>query len=181
MKKILSIIIAIVLTFCLSLSVFATGTKSSTVNIQVKPTTMNVTVPSSMPFVFNEDGTNTYPNNITITNNSTISNIYLAKVEMNGSSTGWKLLKDTYDVTNLSVNEKATIFKMGLSGALHTVTPSTDKATTGVATWTQSEFTIKSKETKTLAFDIKRGSFTDSTAQSVAYNITMTYNFCTYA
>ena len=47
---------------------------STTVKIETKSTYMNVTVPTSIEFVFNEDGTNTLPTNFVITNNSPMWN-----------------------------------------------------------------------------------------------------------
>jgi hypothetical protein len=179
MKKILSTLTALLLIMLLPISVLA-AEQNAAVNIEVKPTQMKVTVPTTMLFVFNEDGSNQYPNNITITNGSSISNIYLSQVDMDGTDHGWKLLKDSYDVKNLSVNEKAVTFKMGLVDDLRTVDPSNDKEATGSATWTQSEFTIPAGETKTLKFEIERGSFTDTIAADTAYDVVMTYEFCKY-
>ena len=64
---------------------------SADVNIEVKATTMDnvsVTVPTTLPIVFNEDGTNTLPSNWTIENISSIAGVHLSAVDMNANSSG---------------------------------------------------------------------------------------------
>ena len=90
-----------------------THAASSDVNIEVKATTMDnvsVTVPTSIPIVFNADGTNTLPTNWTIENISTIAGIHLSQIDMDAKSSGWKLLADSQDVKTLSKDKKSIKF-----------------------------------------------------------------------
>ena len=84
MKKI-KVLLATLLSVTVVLgAVVPTYAASSDVNIEVKATSMDnvsVTVPTSIPIVFNADGSNTLPTNWTIENLSAIAGIHLSQID----------------------------------------------------------------------------------------------------
>ena len=154
---------------------------SSTVDIEVKATDMDnvsVTVPSSIPIIFNADGSNTLPTNWTIENKSTIAGIHLAKIEMNAGTSGWKLLGGSSNVKEMSVNTKSIRFSVGLEGNLKLVAPTNgDEDATGSVTYGNANIAIPSGETKNLTFHVERGAFTNSEASAKAFDMVLTFNF----
>ena len=79
-NKIVAAILSVVVIMGAAIPVNAASTD---VNIEVKATAMDnvsVTVPTVLPIVFNEDGTNTLPSNWTIENISSIAGIHLRNV-----------------------------------------------------------------------------------------------------
>lgn len=79
-QKVLAAILSVVVIMGAAIPVNAASTD---VNIEVKETTMDnvsVTVPTTVPIVFNEDGTNTLPSNWTIENISSIAGIHLSTI-----------------------------------------------------------------------------------------------------
>lgn len=154
---------------------------SSDVKIEVKETTMDnvsVTVPTTIPIVFNADGTNTLPTNWTIENVSTIAGIHLSKIDMDAGNSGWKLLADSQDVKTLSKDTKSIKFSVGKAGALKLVAPTSGtESASGSVTFANTEISIPSGETKVLSFGVERGAFTKSEASAKAFDMVLTFNF----
>lgn len=154
---------------------------SADVNIQIKPTTMDnvsVTVPTTLPIVFNEDGTNTLPSNWTIENISSLAGIHLSTVDMNANSSGWKLVKETASVKSQTVNGKAIKFFVGVSGNLKLVQPGNgNESETGTASFGDTDICIASGETRDLMFGVERGAFTENQASAKAFDMVLTFNF----
>ena len=154
---------------------------SSDVKIEVKETTMDnvsVTVPTTIPIVFNADGSNTLPTNWTIENVSTIAGIHLAKIDMDAGSSGWKLLADTQNVKTLSKDTKSIKFSVGKAGALKLVAPTSGTdSTSGSVTFGNTEIEIPSGQTQVLSFGVERGAFTKSEASAKAFDMVLTFNF----
>ena len=154
---------------------------STEVTIEVKETIMDnvsVTVPTNLPIIFNEDGTNTLPTNWSIENISTIAGIHLAQIEMDGSGTGWKLLAESEDTKTMPVDSKAIQFSVGKEGALKMVVPNTGSENSqGAVTFLADEISIPSGETQVLSFEVERGAFTKSTASSKAFDMVLTFEF----
>jgi len=86
---------------------------------------VSVTVPTSIPIVFNEDGTNTYPTNWTVENVSQIAGIYLESVDLTANN-GWSLLKASEDSTKLPVDTKKMKLRMGVEDVMNLVEPTAD-------------------------------------------------------
>lgn len=154
---------------------------SSDVNIEVKATTMDnvsVTVPTSVPIMFNADGSNTLPTNWTIENLSTIAGIHLSKIDMNAGNSGWKLLADSQDVKTLSADTKSIKFSVGKAGALKLVVPTsgTENAS-GSITFGNTEIAIPSGQTQILSFGVERGAFTEAHASAKAFDMVLTFDF----
>ena len=139
---------------------------------------VSVTVPTTIPIVFNADGSNTLPTNWTIENVSTIAGIHLAKIDMDAGSSGWKLLADSQNVKTLSKDTKSIKFSVGKSGALKLVAPTSGtESTSGSVTFGNTEIEIPSGETQVLSFGVERGAFTKSEASAKAFDMVLTFNF----
>lgn len=101
MKKIktlfLSLLALSTVAISVPMAVFADTTGNTDINIQAESAVIDVTVPAStqdgkgaLTFVFNADGTNTLPDNWTITNNSAVD-VKLTTLEVTGND-GWELV-----------------------------------------------------------------------------------------
>ena len=158
-----------------------THAASSDVNIEVKATTMDnvsVTVPTSIPIVFNSDGTNTLPTNWTIENLSAIAGIHLSQIDMNAGSSGWKLLAETQNVKTLSKDTKSIKFSVGKAGSLKLVAPTSgNENASGSVSFGDAEISIPSGETQVLSFDVERGAFTEAHASAKAFDMVLTFKF----
>ncbi len=181
MKKVKVLLAALLSVTVVLGTAVPTQAASSTVDIEVKATDMDnvsVTVPSSIPIVFNADGTNTLPTNWTIENKSIIAGIHLANIEMNAGTSGWKLLSSSHNVKEMSVDTKSIQFSVGLEGNLQLVAPTNgDEDGTGSVTFGKTDISIPSGETKSLAFHVERGAFTNSEASAKAFDMVLTFNF----
>lgn len=176
MKVLLAALLSITVVMGAAVPAYAA---SSEVNIEVKETDMNVsvTVPSTLPIVFNTDGTNTLPTNWTIENKSVIAGIHLSQVAMDAKETGWKLLADSIETQTLSADTKAIKFSVGTAGALKMLVADGETSKTGTVNFDDSEIVIPSGETKVLSFDVERGAFTKTEASAKAFDMVLTFNF----
>lgn len=181
MKKVKVLLAALLSVTVVLGAAVPTYAASSDVNIEVKATTMDnvsVTVPTSIPIVFNADGSNTLPTNWTIENLSPIAGIHLSQIDMNAENSGWKLLAASENVKTLSADTKSIKFSVGKSGALKLVVPTKGTASeTGTVTFGSTDISIPSGETQILSFDVERGAFTESEASAKAFNMVLTFNF----
>lgn len=151
---------------------------SSQIDIEVKATTVDVTVPSSAPFVFNEDETNTLPSNWTIRNNSKLARVYVSKISVDGTENQWKVVDGSYDLKTMPVNTKNVRLKFGKEGALKLVAPTTGTDNVkGEYTFGASDIVVPAGQTQELKFDIERGSFTQTQSSAKAFDMTIEFNF----
>lgn len=154
---------------------------STDVNIEVQATDMDnvsVTVPTTLPIVFNADGTNTLPSNWTIENKSTIAGIHLSGISMDAQDTDWKLLADSENVTTLAADTKSIKFSVGKAGALKLVVPNSGtENSAGSVSFDDTEISIPAGETQVLSFDVQRGAFTVTEASAKAFNMVLAFNF----
>ena len=69
---------------------------SAEVKFDVKQTDINlaINVPTTVPIIFNEDGTNTYPTNWEIQNVGVLGCVYLKSVELEATDAGWIVLDE---------------------------------------------------------------------------------------
>lgn len=149
------------------------------VNIEAKTTTVNVTIPSAAPMVFNADGSNTVPTNFEIKNNSKLSGVHLETANFNASGSGWKLAQVSDDLSTLPVDQKVITLKLGATGNEKEVVPagSAAQAETGTATFAPSDFTIPAEGTNTLSFVLDRGSFSSPVSNGKAFDMTLDFKF----
>ena len=153
---------------------------SAEVQIQVNATDMNtsVTVPTQIPIIFNEDGTNTYPENWIVENNSAIAGIYLYQVRMDAGNTGWKVLASNGDTTKLAADTKAVQFSMGKEGNLKLVNPGGGaESSAGVLVYGEQEIQIPAGEDTKIEFNVERGAFTESIDMQKAFDMELTFKF----
>lgn len=177
-KHLLSVVLA---TIMLVGSAIPVSAASSDVNIEVKATTMDnvsVTVPSTLPIVFNADGSNTLPTNWTIKNVSTIAGIHLSSIDLDANGSGWKLLDKDQDTTKLSVDTKNIQFYAGKGEDLKLVSPENGtEAERGSVDFADNEISIASGQTQLLSFDVDRAAFTEDLASAKAFDMVLTFNF----
>ena len=159
----------------------AQAAETAEVMIDVKATALDqtcVTVPGTLPVVFNEDGTNLLPSDWTIENLSTIAGIHLKKVEMDSKESGWKLLANSADTKKLPVDSKSIQFYMGKAGALKLIAPTSGtESTTGLFEFGAEDISIPSGETQVISFDINRGAFKTAKSAAKAFDMVLTFEF----
>lgn len=173
--------LALVLTLAVVMQgVMPVNAAPSEVQIEVKATDMNlaVTIPSQIPIVFNEDGTNTYPTDWKIKNESTIAGIYLSQVHITGDSDGWMLLGSSVDTKELPANTKKVKFFMGKSGALKPITPpGPDESIVGMYEFDKQHIPVAAGEEAQIEFKVDRGAFTEASDMEKAFDVTLTFEF----
>jgi len=180
MKKIKVLLAALLSVTVVLGTAVPTYAASSKVLIEVKATDMNVsvTVPSTLPIVFNADGTNTFPDNWTIENTSAIAGIHLKQIDMSADGTEWQLLADSVDVKQQVVNSKSIKFFAGKAGALKMVVPDNGtEDSSGSVTFENTDITIASGERKELSFAVERGAYTDTQASAKAFAMVLNFEF----
>ena len=159
----------------------AHAAQSAEVMIDVKATALDqtvVTVPGTLPVVFNEDGTNLLPSDWSIENGSSIAGIHLKKVEMDAKESGWKLLEDSADTKTLPVDTKSIQFYMGKAGELKLIAPTSGtEASTGSFEFGANDISIPSGGTQLISFDINRGAFKTAKAAAKAFDMVLTFEF----
>ena len=181
MKK-AKMLLAVILSATMILGgTITTYAASTDVTIEVEATVMDrvsVTVPTTLPILFNEDGSNTLPTNWTIENRSAIAGIHLASVSMDAKTTGWKLMAPSGDTKVLKADTKTIQFSLGKAGELKMVTPTTGaESATGMAEFGETEITIPSGQTQVLSFAVSRGAFTKAAAAAKAFDMVLTFAF----
>lgn len=180
-NKIKSKILTALLTGSISIGVLSgmvtPASAGTSVNIQAKPTTVNMTVPSTMAVVFNEDGTNTLPTNFSVTNNSAIAGVSLVKIDVDAGSTGWNFCQSTVDLKTRPADTKEIKFTAGKSGVSKLVSPSSEKGTSASASFASGQISIPSKGSETLAFSVERTAFKQAISSSKAFDMTLTFDF----
>lgn len=153
---------------------------SAEILIQINATNMNtsVTVPTQIPIIFNEDGTNTYPENWLIRNESSIAGIYLHQVRMDSGDTGWKVLASTIDTTKLPADTKSMKFSMGKENNLKLVNPGGGtESEGGVLIYSKQDIQIPAGEDVQIQFNVERGAFTESTDMQKAFDMELSFLF----
>lgn len=164
MKKIKSLLLSLLcfgMVASMPMSVLAEDASGNTdINIETKAATISVTVPSStgdkgaLTFIFNADGTNTLPDNWTITNNSSVD-VKLSTVTITGNN-GWGLVA-AGDASLKETNGKN----------IH-LTLDTKEQTDGVYTLDQT--ITKNGGTHTIALSVDRSAFSKALTANKAYS-----------
>ena len=146
---------------------------SSTINIETKAVTVNMTVPSSADFVFNANGTTTVPTNWEIKNNNAYTAVKLNEVNLTGENT-WKIANAS---EALALDQKAIKLKVGAPEGLKQVVP-TNATTdaTGKAVFAASDFVIPKTNKKVLKFDVTRPDFSKSAVSEKAYTMGLVFD-----
>lgn len=162
----------------------AYGASGSELNFEVESTNVNVTVPTSVPFIFNRDGDTLVPNNFIIENNSKIAGIYLENITLDSKKEGWKVVDENFDLTTMGVDAKNVRIKFGKKGegeVMKFIEPSGIRSAgvsrVGSASFDNSEINIQATKTQKLDFEIERGAFSKDEASSKAFDMTLQFRF----
>lgn len=177
MKK-LNVLLAAVLSVTLLFGAnISASAASAEVQFEVKATDVNVAVnvPTTLPIIFNEDGTNTYPTNWTIENKSAIARIYLYSVALTADN-DWILMTGGMDPKFEDADSKRVKFYVGPEGNLQYMS-GRDNGTTGYVEFEPEEFTIVSGGSKDLSFKVERGAYTQNANFQKAFDMVLTFKF----
>lgn len=153
---------------------------SAEVQIQVNATDMNtsVTVPTQLPIIFNEDGTNTYPENWIIKNESSIARIYLEEINLDASDSGWKILESGKDVTKLTADTKEIQFAVDAPQYFKYAEPEgSNVGTKANIQYSVNDIVLEPQKTATLGFVVQRGAFTESIDMQKAFDMELVFKF----
>lgn len=174
MNVVLAMVLSMTLLFGATISANAA---SASVLLTVEQTDVNtaVTVPGQIPIIFNADGTNTYPTNWTIYNNSEIAGVHLVTVDLATKGT-WELLKETDDVTTMAHDTKAIKFYMGTPDNLRIMSPYAD-GTASLAFEDDYAVSIPAGGSQQFEFEIERGAFNTAMAEHIAFGMTLTFAY----
>lgn len=178
-KVLLAAVLSITVVLGTAVPTFAAEPVSD-VKIEVNATDMNVsvTVPSTLPIVFCEDGTNAFPEHWTIRNVSALAGIHLKQIDMNAGGTGWTLVKDAQQVKTQIANGKAIRFSAGILGTMQLVQPDNgSESEKGTAMFGETDICIASGETQDIIFDVERGAFTETQVSAKAFTMELTFEF----
>lgn len=152
---------------------------SAEVGIEIKATDVNVavTVPSQVPIVFNEDGSNTYPINWSITNDG-IARMRVSRIDARANGSGWNITGPETNVSTLPANTKTIQLYIGESNNKATLYPDNgytdDEA---LCLFFGSAMNIPAGESLIVDFEIVRGAFTESASMSKAFDLEFTFEF----
>ena len=172
--------IVAVLTLVLVSAAVPAEAASAEILIKIYATNMNtsVSVPTQIPIIFNEDGTNTYPENWVIKNESSIAGIYLHQVRMDSGDTGWKVLASTIDTAKLPADTKSMKFSMGRENNLKLVNPGGGTENkVGVLIYNKQDIQIPVGEETQIHFNVERGAFTESADMQKAFDMELSFLF----
>lgn len=138
----------------------------------------SVTVPAVLPIVFNSDGTNLLPTEWKITNHSSISNISVAKLELNANDSGWTLLPASKNISDLPADSQSIKFYMGKSkDELILARPVVDEGTIGSCNWENGTFVIPANSSANAYFNVERGAYTTTHSEIHAFDMLLTFEF----
>ena len=162
-------------------TVIPVNAANADVYIEVQATTMegvSLTVPSELPIVFNEDGTNTIPSNWTIENNSSIAGIHLSSVYLVNDDGTWCILDEGEDATKIPADSQIMKFAMGEEGNLIYLNP--DNAPYdpyATATFEADDFVVEAGEQKVMKFLVERGAYTHAISPTRVFEMGLEFDF----
>lgn len=177
MKK-LNVLLAVVLSVALLFGAnISASAASAEVQFEVKATDANISVnvPTVLPIVFNEDGTNTYPTNWTIENERGIARIYLYSVALTAAN-DWKLMTGGQDPKFTEADSKEIKFYVGPEKNMQFMS-GRDSGTSGYVEFEPDEFIIVSGGSKDLSFKVERGAYTQNASMQKAFDMVLTFKF----
>lgn len=152
--------------------------ETTDITIDAKATTVNMTVPGTVAVIFNEDGSNAYPENLVVTNGSKISGVYLSSVEMDAGVSGWKLVDDSIDTTKLPIDSKSIRVRAGKDGLTRLIEPSVgSEDTEGVANYGVRDVLIPAMGSQKISFAIDRGAFSSNQGLSNAFSMQLNFDY----
>ena len=173
LKRIVAIATAAASIMSMNTVAFADTEGSTEVEIRTEATLVDVTVPSTLPIVFREDGSNTVPDNYTIQNNS-MSAIHLTSVGLDAQGSGWKVIPESMDPTQFVANTRQILFLVNSKAVAPMLN---EPMETGSARFDPDEVVIEPGQSVTLDFEVYRGSFTVPLENTAAFTMTTTFDF----
>ena len=142
-------------------------------NIGTEAIMVDITVPGTLTFAFNADGSNEIPDNFNIRNNNKIAYFYLKNVGFDSKESGWKLAAGG---ESIAMDEQAIKLKMGLKNAEKEIVPANGlKDTKGQANFSKSEFVLEPEVDTKMSFLVERPIYTESIPQNKAFDMTMSF------
>ena len=160
----------------LSISNVFANNDTSSINSQ---DAVNITVPADMKIIFNSDGSNTLPNNYTITNDS-IYTINLDKVSLTGNN-NWQLLNSNVEIKKLKKDSKKIKFYVDdtLIQPKNSSNQVVDESSNGETSIPLDEIknkTINANSSSTINFNIERGIFSKDISTEKAFDMILNFN-----
>lgn len=154
--------------------------ENADIHIEAEATTVNMTVPGVVGMIFNENGTNTLPDNFTIRNNSAVGGIYVSGISVNANGSGWQLVNSSTDLTKVGVDTKSIKLKMGEENSLKIINPTNGSMdSTGKAEFGINEFVIPAESEKTVKFGVERGAFSSAVTNAKAFDMGISFDWVT--
>lgn len=157
------------------------GTVGSSFTVDAKATNVNVTVPTTAPFVLDENGDTLVPRNFRVKNNSAIAGIYLESISLDAKTNGWEVVNQDFDLKTMDVDSKKLRVTFGKEGKMKLVAPTNagvrGNSKTGSVTFDSGEIDIEAEQTQKLDFKIDRGAFSEAVANANAFDMTLRFRF----
>ena len=159
------------------------GTVGSSFTVDAKATNVNVTVPTTAPFVLDENGDALVPRNFRVKNNSAIAGIYLESISLDSKTNGWEVVDEDFDLKTMDVDSKKIRVTFGKKdgNTMKVVDPVSPNARgtskIGSATFASGEIDIEAEQTQKLDFKIDRGAFSQAVANGNAFDMTLRFRF----
>lgn len=143
------------------------------VNIGTEALVVNITVPGTLSFAFNADGSNDIPSNFEITNNNKIASFYLKDISVDAGGSGWKIASQGQTI---SMDEKTIKLSAGLKSHEKEIVPENgSKDSTATATFTNSEFVLEPEEPTIMNFVVERPIYTERISEAKAFDMAMNF------
>ena len=150
-----------------------THNASVEVNIGTQALVIDFTVPGTASFAFNADGSNTIPENFTMTNHNKIASFYLKDLTLNAGASGWQVASDEGVI---ALDEKTIKLKMGLDGKEKPVVPSDGvKNALGTINYNDTDFVLAPEKATTMSFLIERPIYTEAIKESKAFDMSLDF------
>ena len=143
------------------------------VNIGTEALVVDITVPGTVAFAFNADGSNEIPDNFVITNHNKLASFYLKEISIDAGGSGWKIAGHDQSI---SMDEKTIKMSAGLKSSEKEIVPTNGtKDSTGSATFTNSEFVLAPEVDTTMNFVVDRPIYTEKINQAKAFDMSMEF------
>lgn len=176
-KKYRALLVAVLSFTMLAGATMTTNAAGTNVMFTVEATdiTTAVTVPGTIPITFNADGTNTYPTNWAITNNSENASIKLTTITASLVRSAWRLLYNTDSMKDVTCDTNKIKFYMGVTGNMQFMAP--DSTGVGHINYGNSGIKIEAGESKVFSFEVKRGAFSESREEALGMELTLNFEY----
>ena len=173
MNVVLAMVLSMTLLFGATISANA-ASATVTFKVEQSDVTTAVTVPGQLPIIFNADGTNTYPTNWKVYNNSELGAVRLSTVDLVTRS-DWELVNESTDIKSNSRDSKEIKFYMGTPNKLRIFKPSSDSSRLSFEE--EYEVVIPAGGSQQFDFQVERGAFKTALAEHIAFDLVLTFEY----